>query len=109
MVLDKAIEEELAPLAVAARIDLQVEILVSTPIHVMGDIDRLYRAISHLITNAIQYTSAPGMVTIRLESLDHSAIVTVQDTGIGIAPADLPHILIAFIGCKRIALVLRRE
>ena len=90
------LEEELAPLAIAAQIDLQVEILVKETLDVIGDIDRLYRAISNLITNAIQYTPAPGFVTIRLEYSDHTAIVTVRDTGIGIAPADLPHIFDRF-------------
>ena len=90
------LEEELAPLAIAAKIDLQIEILVKEPLYVMGDIDRLYRAISNLITNAIQYTPADGTVTIRLEYLEHKAIVTVQDTGIGIIPADLPQIFDRF-------------
>ena len=90
------LEEELAPLAMAAEIDLQVEILVKEPLYVMGDLDRLYRAISNLITNAIQYTPASGVVTIGLESSDHTAIVTVRDTGIGIASADLPHIFDRF-------------
>ena len=90
------LEEELAPLAMAAEIDLQVEILVKEPLYVMGDIDRLYRAISNLLANAIQYTPAGGVVTIGLESSDHTAIVTVRDTGIGIASADLPHIFDRF-------------
>jgi signal transduction histidine kinase len=90
------LEEELAPLAIAAKIDLQVEILVKEPLYVMGDIDRLYRAISNLITNAIQYTPAGGIVTIGLKYFDRTAIVTVRDTGIGIALVDLPHIFDRF-------------
>ena len=90
------LEEELAPLAMAAGIDLQVEILVKEPLYVMGDIDRLYRAISNLITNAIQYTPAEGVVAIHLEYLENTAIITVRDNGIGIAPADLPHIFDRF-------------
>jgi signal transduction histidine kinase len=90
------LEEELAPLAIAAQIDLRVELQVSNPCYVMGDIDRLYRAIANLIINAIQYTPAEGVVKIRLEYADNTAIVTVRDTGIGIAPVDLPHIFDRF-------------
>ena len=98
------LEEELAPLAMAhslaepleKRIDLRLEILVKQPIYVMGDSDRLYRAIANLIHNAIEYTPADGVVTIRLESLERNAIVTIQDNGIGIGAADLPHIFDRF-------------
>jgi len=90
------LEEELAPLAIANSIDLRLEILVNRQIYVIGDSDRLYRAISNLINNAIQYTPTNGVVTIRLESSERNAIVTVQDTGIGISPEDLPHIFDRF-------------
>lgn len=90
------LEEELAPLAMANSIDLRLEILVNQPIYVMGDSDRLYRAIANLINNAIQYTPADGVVTIRLKSLERNAIVTVKDNGIGIAPEYLPQIFDRF-------------
>ncbi|AFY95214.1 two-component system sensor histidine kinase RppB [Chamaesiphon minutus] len=90
------LEEELAPLAMANSIDLRLEILAIQPVYTIGDSDRLYRAISNLITNAIQYTPTQGVVSIRLESADRQAIIAVRDNGIGIAPEDLSHIFDRF-------------
>ena len=90
------LEEELAPLAIASSIDLRLEISVKQPIYVMGDSDRLYRAIANLIHNAIEYTPTDGVVKIRLESSERNAILTIHDNGIGISAEDLPHIFDRF-------------
>jgi signal transduction histidine kinase len=90
------LEEELAPLAIANSLDLRLEILVKQSLYVIGDSDRLYRSISNLINNAIQYTPANGVVNICLESSERNAIITVKDNGIGIAAEDLPHIFDRF-------------
>jgi signal transduction histidine kinase len=76
--------EEFTPLAIASQLTLTSEILGSKPLEVFGDADQLYRLVSNLIINAIQYTPAGGKVTVILNSSDRHAIIQVQDTGIGI-------------------------
>lgn len=80
--------EEFTPLAIAAQLTITSDILVSEPMEVLGDTDQLYRLVSNLIMNAIQYTPAGGKVTVILDSSDRYAIIQVQDTGIGIDLAE---------------------
>jgi two-component Ni(II)/redox sensor kinase NrsS len=54
----------------------------------LGHESQLYRLVSNLIANAIQYTSPGGSVLVSLEARDRTAIIAVKDTGIGIAPAE---------------------
>ena len=53
----------------------------------MGHESQLYRLVSNLMTNAIQYTPTGGSVMVSLAAGDRSATITVKDTGIGI-PAE---------------------
>ena len=56
---------------------------------VMGDGSQLTRLFSNLLGNAIHYTPTGGIVTVSLRSQGRLAIVSVEDTGIGIAPEDV--------------------
>jgi len=88
--------EELAALAIAAKVTLISEIRGDENFNVLGDADQLYRLVSNLIINAIQYTSSGGKITVILERSDHQAMIHVQDTGIGIAAADQKQIFDRF-------------
>jgi signal transduction histidine kinase len=66
------------------------------PIWVQADAEALRRALLILIDNAAKYTPEKGSVLVHLSAKDGFAKVTVSDTGIGIAPADLPHIFDRF-------------
>lgn len=78
------IAEEFAFLAVAAQVKLVSEIRVSQSVEVIGNMEQLYRLVSNLVVNAINYTPPEGEVKIILEVNLNSALIHVKDTGIGI-------------------------
>lgn len=56
----------------------------------------LNRAFTNLVDNAITYTPEGGKVTLRSYAADNGIVVEVCDTGIGIAPEELPHLFERF-------------
>ena len=54
-------------------------------VFVMGDESLLRRLADILLDNAFKYTSSPGSVHLQLEQKGQSAVMTVQDSGVGIA------------------------
>jgi heavy metal sensor kinase len=55
---------------------------------VIGDESSLRRLADILLDNAFKYTPTPGSVSLALEQRDGNAVITVQDSGVGIAEED---------------------
>ncbi len=75
-------EEKRIALALACPDDLPIN----------GDRGRLGRVVANLIDNAIKYTPEGGRVTVNVTRRNEEIAITVTDTGIGIAPEELPRI-----------------
>src|SRR5260370_16685600 len=73
-----------------------MELLANEPATVLVDEVRLIQVIMNLIDNALTYTNAGGKVKLEVRAQNNSAILTVRDTGIGIAPEHLEHIFERF-------------
>ncbi|WP_354635522.1 two-component system sensor histidine kinase RppB [Planktothricoides raciborskii] len=87
--------EEFLELATAANIQLNSQVCAEE-IYVLGNESQLYRLVSNLIANAIQYTTAEGLVMVILTLRERTAIITVKDTGIGISMEQQSHIFERF-------------
>lgn len=68
------------------------------PVLARVDGERIIQVITNLVTNAINYTASGGSIQVSLSAHpdDKTAIIRVQDTGIGIAPEHLPLIFQPF-------------
>jgi signal transduction histidine kinase len=66
------------------------------PAETFGDADRLGQLITNLLTNAIHYNKPSGEIRISTCSENASAVLTVTDSGQGIAAEDVPHLFERF-------------
>jgi len=86
--------ELLEPQIQAKEITLKTHWL--TGVSVAGDASQLTRLFDNLLENALHYTLPGGTVVLSMSSLNRSVIVSVEDTGIGIAPEHLPKVFHRF-------------
>lgn len=81
-------EEKRVELTIAAGADRATEVL--------ADPDRVQQVFSNLIGNALRFTSAGGRIELDARRVVHEVEFSVEDTGHGIDPEDMPHIFERF-------------
>ncbi len=92
--IDEAVDSLLES---AEQQNVKVRINVSLNIEtVRVDAVRLAQVMDNLLSNAIKYNRHGGTVVIRAVQENDSVVVMVQDTGIGIAKDDQPHVFDRF-------------
>jgi signal transduction histidine kinase len=93
-ILTAAIETS-RPLIDAAKHELTVS-LPKEELRLHADATRLAQVFSNLLNNAAKYTDPGGRIAIAARREDASAIVTITDTGVGIAPESLTRVFEMF-------------
>jgi two-component system phosphate regulon sensor histidine kinase PhoR len=79
----------------------EVRVEAETPYDLIGSDKELASAFGNLVSNAVRYTPAGGVVTLRWKESDGGAAFEVQDTGIGIAPEHIPRLTERFYRVDR--------
>jgi signal transduction histidine kinase len=93
-IVEKAVTASQAQ-AVEKGIALSAAIPDKLP-EVKADPERTGQVLRNLLNNAITHTPAGGSVTVGARAADGELEVSVRDTGVGIAPEQLPHIFNRF-------------
>ncbi len=89
-----AARDQVSPLATRKGQILRVELNGS--LLVQGDQLKLEQVIVNLLDNAITYTPEGGTITLLGRRDRHNVVLTIHDTGLGIAPDHLPHLFEPF-------------
>jgi PAS domain S-box-containing protein len=63
---------------------------------VSADVDRLHQALGKLLSNALKFTPEEGIVDVRTSRRPGLLTIEVRDSGIGVAPAQLPFMFTRF-------------
>jgi signal transduction histidine kinase/CheY-like chemotaxis protein len=83
------------PAAHAKGVEIRTSI-PEAPLMVLGDSTRLRQIAWHLLANAIKFTPRGGSIAILAEPQGEFAVLTVRDSGPGIAPEFLPRVFQRF-------------
>lgn len=90
-----AARERVAPQFAEKGLELRFELPTRLP-DVAADADRAVQILTNLLTNALRYTPIPGRVDVSVAREGRTLAFEVRDTGVGIAPDNLPRVFERF-------------
>lgn len=76
--------------------ELQVSVDTDNDVVVHGDPERLAQVMTNLLTNAAKFTPPGGQVSVCVRRPEREVVLTITDTGPGIAADELPHVFERF-------------
>jgi K+-sensing histidine kinase KdpD len=94
--LEDTVRRCVASLRDAGRLERHRMEIDAAPVWVDADRMRLEQIIENLLTNSVKYTPPGGAILLRVRSEGREAVLEVEDTGSGIAPALLPRVFDLF-------------
>ncbi|MFQ5594554.1 MAG: sensor histidine kinase [Anaerolineae bacterium] len=77
------------------NVTLQVKADPALP-EINVDPERMAQVLGNLVSNALRYTPAGGQIVLSAEGTADTVLLSVQDSGAGIAPEDLPRVFDRF-------------
>ncbi|MEQ9519715.1 MAG: PAS domain S-box protein [Parvibaculum sp.] len=72
-------------------------------VRAMGDVRATKQILLNLLSNSIKFTPPGGCITLFLDASEDAMHISVRDTGVGIAQADIPRLLLPFEQVTRVS------
>jgi signal transduction histidine kinase/ActR/RegA family two-component response regulator len=96
----EAVRQSVAAFIGDPLLDRRIEVSTE-PVWVDWDAERLEQVLTNIVTNAVKYTPPGGLIRVSLRADRGDALLTVEDTGLGISSRLLPFIFDLYVQADR--------